>query len=137
MIGSRSSRDGALDEAEDVVRYKLTGESRGRPSDLPSRGSHSQRDREPVPQRPRCGLLAGGANIKTLRRPSLITYALPKRLFLHYLRYDDRPDDRRYDDRRDDRHEDRQDRRYDDRPDDRRYDDRDRYDDRRREEERR
>jgi len=104
VIGTRMARDKALDEAEDVVRYKLTGESRGRPNDQGPRDSYSQRERAPLPQRPR---------------------------YDDRDRYDDRPryDERpRYDNR--DRHDDRP--RYDERPryEERRYDERPRYDDR-------
>mmetsp|Transcript_24667 Transcript_24667/g.40910 ORF Transcript_24667/g.40910 Transcript_24667/m.40910 type:complete len:257 (-) Transcript_24667:605-1375(-) len=105
VIGTRSSRESALDEAEDVVRYKLTGESRGRPFDPKPRASGG-RDRDWSPRE---------------RAP------LPER----YDRRDDRRDDRRRDDDRRggrDDYRDRDDRRYDDRRRD--YDRRD-YDDRR------
>lgn len=33
VIGQRDAREQVLDEAEDVVRFKMTGESHGRPFD--------------------------------------------------------------------------------------------------------
>ena len=103
VIGTHASRQSALDEAEDVVRYKLTGQS------APGRGKEISRQRQEA---------SGPPDDRRGPPPRYDDRRSPPR-------YDERPpppqryDDRRYDDRR-----------YDDRgPPPQRYDDR-RYDDR-------
>jgi len=70
VIGTHASRQSALDEAEDVVRYKLTGEPiPGRGRDIVNRRYDSQDgpppprydDRGPPP--PRCAQLATARNL--------------------------------------------------------------------------
>jgi len=133
VIGSRASREGALDEAEDVVRYKLTGESRrpGPPGGGGGRGP-PPRGRSP----PRYDDRRSPPRYDDRRSP-------PPRYDDRRSpppRYEDRRSPPRYDERERDRYEDRRGGGYDDRRgggyDDRRgggYDDRrgGGYDDRR------